>query len=508
MCGWWVGADARGGGETVPGRSVECRHDRTHHLVPDGRALLLVTGYLSPLPPKRRSGETRNLRTSRLRPRSRRAALRGAARRSNDYAHGIAVGVGRALPADRSRVAGGGVSEGDARRSRRSARVQCRRHAGPACVLRRSGRDGAEGDGAIAAGVRSARRASRSNERHAGRGADAGWNAGRRERCLAPGTGPRIGAFTSSMRATRRSRARDSFRLAQPGRRLGGAGQHRGERRSRSLANNRAREHAVAGDRGDQQLRRERIELPRQSYDYLRVQRIDGGPPLAINRSSPSASARCRRSSRCGSWRRCSSWTIPKILFFDTARRAPVTYARLRLPQENSSVRVTLQSRKDGIALVRALERRSVSDRYGHGAARKSAGAFRVDHRSLLAGAVSRRIRSCIARRAGAGLSTGARAVPGARSGPVHAGVRQPAGGNRRIQRAATVCSPMWIATIARRWSAKALSGQSRARRRQCAATAAAPDAGAGRAVDGAGRRGRPAGRDGVGAAQAGSESG
>ena len=40
----------------------------------------------------------------------------------------------------------------------------------------------------------------------------------------------------------------------------------------------------------------------------------------------------------------------PKVLFFDTGRRAPVTYARLRLPQENSSVRVTLHSRDDGKA--------------------------------------------------------------------------------------------------------------------------------------------------------------
>jgi hypothetical protein len=40
----------------------------------------------------------------------------------------------------------------------------------------------------------------------------------------------------------------------------------------------------------------------------------------------------------------------PKSLFFDTGRRAPVTYARLRLPQDNSSVRVTLHSRDDGKA--------------------------------------------------------------------------------------------------------------------------------------------------------------
>jgi hypothetical protein len=40
----------------------------------------------------------------------------------------------------------------------------------------------------------------------------------------------------------------------------------------------------------------------------------------------------------------------PKILFFDTGRRAPVTYARLRLPQDNSSVRAALHSRDDGKA--------------------------------------------------------------------------------------------------------------------------------------------------------------
>jgi hypothetical protein len=39
-----------------------------------------------------------------------------------------------------------------------------------------------------------------------------------------------------------------------------------------------------------------------------------------------------------------------EVLFYDTGRRAPVTYARLRLPQENSSVRVTLHSRDDAKA--------------------------------------------------------------------------------------------------------------------------------------------------------------
>jgi hypothetical protein len=101
---------------------------------------------------------------------------------------------------------------------------------------------------------------------------------------------------------------------------------------------------------GGQQLRRERITLPPQSYDYLRVQRTDGGPPLAINGVT---------AERVGvaaeidpAWFMATMLAVddPKILFFDTGRRAPVTHARLRLPQDNSSVRATLHSRDDGKA--------------------------------------------------------------------------------------------------------------------------------------------------------------
>jgi hypothetical protein len=101
---------------------------------------------------------------------------------------------------------------------------------------------------------------------------------------------------------------------------------------------------------GNQELRRERIELPQQPYDYLRVQRIDGGPPLGINRVV---------AERVGAvseieplWFMATTLVTDdiQVLFFDTARRAPVSYARLRLPQENSSVRVTLHSRDDGKA--------------------------------------------------------------------------------------------------------------------------------------------------------------
>lgn len=102
--------------------------------------------------------------------------------------------------------------------------------------------------------------------------------------------------------------------------------------------------------RGDQQLRRERIELPRQSYDYLRVQRTDGGPPLGINRVVAERVGAVQEVEP--EWFMATMLTVddPKILFFDTGRRAPVTYARLRLPQDNSSVRVTLHSRDDGNA--------------------------------------------------------------------------------------------------------------------------------------------------------------
>jgi hypothetical protein len=102
--------------------------------------------------------------------------------------------------------------------------------------------------------------------------------------------------------------------------------------------------------RGSEQLRRERIELPQQRYEYLRVQRTDGGPPLAINRAIAErvgAAAEIEPS-----WFMATTLVTDdiQVLFFDTARRAPVTYARLRLPQENSSVRVTLHSRDDGKA--------------------------------------------------------------------------------------------------------------------------------------------------------------
>jgi uncharacterized protein DUF3999 len=102
--------------------------------------------------------------------------------------------------------------------------------------------------------------------------------------------------------------------------------------------------------RGEQELKRERIELPARAYDFLRVQRTDGGPPLTIAGVTVE---------RVGSaveydpvWFMATNHVTDDVdvLFYDTGRRAPVTYARLRLQQENTSVRVTLHSRDDAKA--------------------------------------------------------------------------------------------------------------------------------------------------------------
>jgi hypothetical protein len=102
--------------------------------------------------------------------------------------------------------------------------------------------------------------------------------------------------------------------------------------------------------RGTQELKRERIELPARAYDYLRVQRSDGGPPLVITGVTAEREGAATEIEPAWFMATMLSVDDPKSLFFDTGRRAPVTYARLRLPQENSSVRVTLHSRDDGKA--------------------------------------------------------------------------------------------------------------------------------------------------------------
>ena len=179
---------------------------------------------------------------------------------------------------------------------------------------------------------------------------------------------------------------------------------------------------------GEQELKRERIELPARAYTYLRVQRTDGGPPLTI------AGVTAERVGAAvefdPAWFMATNHVTDdiEVLFYDTGRRAPVTYARLRLPQENSSVRVTLHSRDDAKApwserwdgeayrIVTDTQRResppaqfaATSDRYWRLKIAKDPQLYR-------------------AHGAGARLSTRPPALPGAGIGPVHARVRQSA---------------------------------------------------------------------------------
>ena len=104
----------------------------------------------------------------------------------------------------------------------------------------------------------------------------------------------------------------------------------------------------VAVAREGQQLQRKTIPLLEQPYEYLRVVRTDNGPPLQI------AQVIAERVSRPATidpvWFTAHPLVSPtnaEKLPFDAVRLAPVTYARLLLPQPNSSVRVSIDSRPD-----------------------------------------------------------------------------------------------------------------------------------------------------------------
>jgi hypothetical protein len=98
---------------------------------------------------------------------------------------------------------------------------------------------------------------------------------------------------------------------------------------------------------GGAELRRERIQLPQQQYSYLRVQRTDGGPPLSIN------SVTAERVSEAEAiepvWFTATRLRFDEEdgLIFDAGHIAPVSYARVRLQQDNSRASVVVQSRPD-----------------------------------------------------------------------------------------------------------------------------------------------------------------
>lgn len=102
--------------------------------------------------------------------------------------------------------------------------------------------------------------------------------------------------------------------------------------------------------REGQQLQRKSISLPQRQYHYLRVARTDRGPPLRI---AGVVAERVAASPVIEPvWFTANPLVSAdaNVLLFDAARLAPVTYARLVLSQDNSSVRISIQSRSDGKA--------------------------------------------------------------------------------------------------------------------------------------------------------------
>jgi Protein of unknown function (DUF3999) len=99
--------------------------------------------------------------------------------------------------------------------------------------------------------------------------------------------------------------------------------------------------------RGAEEIRRERIEVPARHYEYLRVERVDGGEPLRINAVIAELVAEQRDVEPQWFMPDALASKVPESMLFDAARVAPVRYARLRLPQDNSSVRVAIESRAD-----------------------------------------------------------------------------------------------------------------------------------------------------------------
>jgi hypothetical protein len=106
-------------------------------------------------------------------------------------------------------------------------------------------------------------------------------------------------------------------------------------------------------DAGAQQLRRHRIAIPQAHYEYLRVERVDNGPPLQIDgviaeRVTPAPIVEPM-------WFAANpiAPAEPSTVEFDAARRAPFTFARLTPSQDNTSMQVAIESRVEPKAIWR-----------------------------------------------------------------------------------------------------------------------------------------------------------
>lgn len=106
-------------------------------------------------------------------------------------------------------------------------------------------------------------------------------------------------------------------------------------------------------DDGAEQLRRQKIPLPQRRYAYLRVQRVDKGSPIHIDAARAEVVATPVMVEPVWFNATVLTGATPRSLLFSSPRLAPVTYARLSLPQANSSVRVSISSRNDDKATWR-----------------------------------------------------------------------------------------------------------------------------------------------------------
>jgi hypothetical protein len=98
---------------------------------------------------------------------------------------------------------------------------------------------------------------------------------------------------------------------------------------------------------GEQELRRERIQLPQRKYQYLRVQRVDNGPPLIVNSVMGEQVTDGEEIEPMWFNATRTATSEENVLVFDAEHVAPVTFARVRLTQQNSTAGVVLQSRSD-----------------------------------------------------------------------------------------------------------------------------------------------------------------
>jgi hypothetical protein len=99
-------------------------------------------------------------------------------------------------------------------------------------------------------------------------------------------------------------------------------------------------------ERDGQALRRQRVELPQARYRYLRVERVDRGPPLQLDEVIAEGVTVAPLEEP--TWvMAVPTHTASRDVVFDAERRAPVRYARLSPPEENMSLQVAIESRAD-----------------------------------------------------------------------------------------------------------------------------------------------------------------